>query len=78
MDVTTNMPRRPRVEKEGFHHIVNSGVARGNIFVDNEDYMGGVRYQIQSILSKIMLNSKINTRREEICMQTIQFKVDNC
>ena len=32
------MPRRPRVEKEGFHHIVNSGVARGNIFVDNEDY----------------------------------------
>ncbi len=32
------MPRRPRVEKEGFHHIVNRGVARGNIFVEDEDY----------------------------------------
>ena len=32
------MPRRPRVEKEGFHHIVNRGVARGNIFLEDEDY----------------------------------------
>jgi len=32
------MPRRPRVEKVGFHHIVNRGVARGNIFVQDEDY----------------------------------------
>lgn len=32
------MPRRPRVEKEGFHHIVNRGVARGNIFLQDEDY----------------------------------------
>ncbi len=49
MDVTTNMPRRPRVEKEGFHHIVNRGVARGNIFVDNEDYMrggSGIKYKV--------------------------------
>lgn len=32
------MPRRPRVEKEGFHHVVNRGVARGNIFLEDEDY----------------------------------------
>ena len=32
------MPRRPRVEKEGFHHIVNRGVAKGNIFLEDEDY----------------------------------------
>jgi len=32
------MPRRPRVEKEGFHHIINRGVARGNIFLEDEDY----------------------------------------
>ncbi len=32
------MARRPRVEKEGFHHIVNRGVARGDIFIEDEDY----------------------------------------
>jgi len=32
------MPRRPRVEKEGFHHIINRGVARDNIFLEDEDY----------------------------------------
>ena len=29
---------RRRVEKEGFHHIVNRGVAKGNIFLEDEDY----------------------------------------
>ncbi len=32
------MARRPRVEKEGFHHIVNRGVARGDIFIEDKDY----------------------------------------
>lgn len=32
------MPRKPRVEKEGFHHIVNRGVARGDIFLEDEDF----------------------------------------
>ena len=32
------MPRRPRVEKEGFHHVINRGVARDNIFLEDEDY----------------------------------------
>jgi len=36
--VKYNMPRRPRVEKEGFHHVVNRGVAKGNIFLEDEDY----------------------------------------
>ena len=32
------MPRRPRVEKAGFHHVINRGVARGAIFLDEDDY----------------------------------------
>jgi len=32
------MPRKPRVENIGFHHIINRGVARGNIFLKNEDF----------------------------------------
>jgi REP element-mobilizing transposase RayT len=31
------MPRRPRVEKAGFHHVINRGVARGAIFLDKDD-----------------------------------------
>lgn len=32
------MPRRPRVEEIGFHHIINRGVARGNIFLRPADF----------------------------------------
>jgi len=32
------MPRRPRVETIGFHHIINRGVAREDIFLKKEDY----------------------------------------
>lgn len=32
------MPRRPRVDVAGFHHIINRGVNRSNIFVDDSDY----------------------------------------
>ncbi|MBD3808589.1 MAG: transposase [Epsilonproteobacteria bacterium] len=32
------MPRRPRVEQAGFHHVINRGVARGAIFLDEDDY----------------------------------------
>jgi len=32
------MARRPRIEKEGFHHVVNRAVARDNIFLDDEDF----------------------------------------
>ena len=32
------MPRRPRVEYAGFHHIINRGVARGKIFLKEDDY----------------------------------------
>lgn len=32
------MPRRLRVEKERFYHIINRGVARDNIFLEDEDY----------------------------------------
>ena len=32
------MPRKPRVEEAGFHHIINRGVARGNIFLKPDDF----------------------------------------
>jgi len=32
------MPRRPRIESVGFHHIINRGVARQDIFLKDEDY----------------------------------------
>lgn len=36
------MPRRPRIEQAGFHHLINRGVARTNIFLkpeDNENFL---------------------------------------
>jgi REP element-mobilizing transposase RayT len=32
------MPRRPRIESIGYHHIINRGVARQNIFLKDDDY----------------------------------------
>ena len=32
------MPRRPRIELAGYHHIINRGVNHSNIYKDNEDY----------------------------------------
>jgi len=32
------MPRAPRVESVGFHHIINRGVARDNIFLKDDDF----------------------------------------
>jgi len=31
------MARRPRIDIAGFHHIINRGVARGNIYKNSED-----------------------------------------
>ena len=33
------MPRRPRVDLAGYHHIVNRGVNSSDIFVDDSDYV---------------------------------------
>jgi len=32
------MPRRPRIDLAGFHHVMNRGVNRSNIFVEESDY----------------------------------------
>ena len=32
------MPRRPRIDLAGFHHIINRGVNRSDIFLQDEDY----------------------------------------
>lgn len=33
------MPRKPRIEKIGFYHIINRGVARANIYLSDDDYV---------------------------------------
>ena len=33
------MPRKTRVEKAGFYHIINRGVARTNVYLSDEDYL---------------------------------------
>jgi len=32
------MPRRPRIDLAGYHHVMNRGVNRSDIFVDDSDY----------------------------------------
>jgi len=32
------MPRKPRVDLAGFHHVINRGVNKSNIFVNRSDY----------------------------------------
>ena len=32
------MPRRPRIESQGFHHIINRGVARSNKYLKDKDF----------------------------------------
>ena len=32
------MPRRPRIDLAGYHHVMNRGVNRSNVFVDDDDY----------------------------------------
>ncbi|MEA3490554.1 MAG: hypothetical protein U9R27_01495 [Campylobacterota bacterium] len=31
------MARKPRLDLDGFHHIVNRGVARSNVYKSDED-----------------------------------------
>ncbi len=32
------MPRKPRIELAGYHHIINRGVNQSVVFVDGDDY----------------------------------------
>ena len=32
------MPRRPRIDLVGYHHVINRGVNRGDIFLEDDDY----------------------------------------
>jgi len=32
------MPRRPRIDLAGYHHVINRGVNRSSIFIDKSDY----------------------------------------
>ena len=32
------MPRKPRIDLAGYHHVINRGVNRSNVFIDEDDY----------------------------------------
>ena len=32
------MPRKPRIDLAGYHHVINRGVNRSEVFVDDDDY----------------------------------------
>ena len=32
------MPRKPRIDLAGYHHVINRGVNRSTVFTDDEDY----------------------------------------
>ena len=49
------MPRRPRLDFAGFHHVVNRGVARGEIYLCRED-----RETFLNILCKSCDDYKVN------------------
>jgi REP element-mobilizing transposase RayT len=57
------MPRRPRVQYHGYHHIINRGVARGNIFLKDDDYL--------KFLEILEHTSKIyNFKVHSLCLMT--------
>lgn len=49
------MARRPRIDLPGFHHIINRGVARGNVFKKSQD-----KDKFLEILCKSCKNYKVN------------------
>jgi len=32
------MPRKPRIEKTGFYHVINRGVAKENVYLCDDDF----------------------------------------
>jgi len=51
------MPRRPRINLAGYHHIINRGVNRSNIFMEAEDYEQFLRSVCKACVSyKVILH----------------------
>ena len=51
------MPRNPRVEMAGYHHVINRGVEQRNVFLDEADFNAFLkaRGQVIVIVYAIML-----------------------
>ena len=32
------MPRKPRIDLAGYHHVVNRGINRLSVFIEDEDF----------------------------------------
>ncbi|WP_051906926.1 transposase [Sulfurospirillum sp. SCADC] len=78
------MPRKLRIEKIGFYHIINRGVARANIFLSDDDYVqflqimqdasqeyGFAIYSFCLMSNHYHLLLKISDRNLSILMQNI-------
>ncbi len=53
------MPRRPRIDLAGYHHVMNRGVNRSTVFVDNDDYEV-YRCQVNVIVLAVSLYNPFN------------------
>lgn len=51
------MPRKNRIEKAGFYHIVNRGVARESIYHDDEDFARFLEITQEDRVMNIILSS---------------------
>jgi len=49
------MPRRPRIDLAGYYHLVNRGVARANVYLNNAD-----KDKFLEILCKACFDYKAN------------------
>ena len=49
------MPRRPRIDLPGYYHLVNRGVARANVYLNNSD-----KDKFLEILCKACFDYKAN------------------
>jgi len=61
------MARRPRLDLDGFHHIINCGVARNNIYKCDED-----KEKFLEILCKSCHTYKVNIH--DYCLMDSHFK----
>jgi len=62
------MVRRPRIDLAGFHHVINRGVNRSNIFTKDEDYEVFLR-----IVDKACFEHKVILH--DYCLMTNHFHI---
>ena len=59
------MPRRPRIDLAGYHHIINRGVNRSDIFKSDEDYEMFLKIVCKACRAYRVARSNTNLIREK-------------